>query len=146
MKRLIPIISVLVLALILSFTPACGKAVPAEEVLEEEVAETTTEAEEDTEEVSPMPEELSEACIEGNLEEVERLLGQGVDIDARNDTSWTALMLAANTGQTEVMEMLINNGADINAKDNVGLSAMKLAEAKGHTEIVNLLKAAGAQE
>ncbi len=39
MKRLITIISVLVLAFALNFTPACQKAVPAEEAQEEEEAE-----------------------------------------------------------------------------------------------------------
>ena len=86
MKKLIPIISVLVLALILSFTPACQKAVPA-------------------------PEELLKACKKGNLEEVERLLGQGADIEAKDDDGKTALMLAAIMGHTETENLLREKGA-----------------------------------
>ena len=139
MKKLIHIIVVLVLALILSSTPACGKAVPAAEVQE-------TTAEEATEEVAPTPEVLFEACIKGNLEEIERLLGQGVDVNATDNFGMTALMYAADLGRTDIAGLLIDNGADVNAVDNYGRTALMHAIDNGHTETAKLLKEKGATE
>ena len=121
MKKLTYIISVLVFALILSFTPACGKAVPA-------------------------PEELLEVCEQGNLEEIERLLAQGADVNAKDNGGWTALMWVASYGHTETAEMLIDNGADVNAIDNYGRTALIIATSYGYTEIIDLLKEKGATE
>jgi len=151
MKRLIPIISVLILALILSYTPACQKAVPTEEILEEEVAEettpaeTTAEAEETTiEEVEPTPNALLIACRKGNLEEVKRLLAQGVDANAKDSIGMTALMCAAYNGHTETAELLIDNGADTEATDNKDNTALLYAATWGHADTVGLLIDKGA--
>ena len=63
MKRLIPIIPVLVFVLILGFTPAC-KAIPE-------------------------PEELFEACAKGDLEEAERITRQnGTQIYSKMMGKW----------------------------------------------------------
>ena len=75
MKKLILIISFLVLVLILNFTPACGKAINASD-------------------------KLIEACISGNLEEAERLLEQGVNVNAKDYIGRTALIWASNCIET----------------------------------------------
>ena len=102
MKRLMPIISVLILALILSFAPACEKAIHTSE-------------------------KLMEACIEGNLEEAERLLEQGADVNVKDNDGETALIWAAYRGYTDIAELLIDKEADVNVKDNDGETALMLA-------------------
>jgi len=97
MKKLIYIIIFLVLAL--SITPVAG-------------CSKTEEA------------DLIEACIQGNLEDAEMLIKNGADVNERDDTSWTPLMIAAEYGYDEVAQMLIDNGANIDEKDNKGWTAI----------------------
>jgi ankyrin repeat protein len=91
-------------------------------------------------------EELLEACIQGNLEVVKRLLEQNVNVNAKDNEGNTALIVAAAMGQTETVEFLIYIGADINVKTSCDETALTLAVSKGHTEIANLLREAGAKE
>ncbi|MFC2159835.1 ankyrin repeat domain-containing protein [Actinomycetota bacterium] len=135
------------------YVPAC-KTIPAEQILKEGIAEETTETEttieaektieKSAEEVEATPEALLEACLQGDLEEVERLLVQGVAVNVIDDSGTTPLMLAAASGYTEIAELLINKGADVYAKDNVDRTALMWAELMSNTEIIELLKASGA--
>ena len=44
-----------------------------------------------------------------------------VNVDDRDDTGATALMIAATRGKTSFVRALIEHGADINLEDNVRL-------------------------
>ena len=76
----------------------------------------------------------------GDLEELDRLVGQGVDVNAGDRTGVTALMRAAYHGQLAMVRALIGYGADPNAKDRSGLTALLMAEHGGHEEIVEALR------
>ena len=101
-------------------------------------------------------EEIYEAVKEGNLDEVQRLLDAGVDVNAKtNIDDDTPLHLAARMGKTEVVNVLLSSGAQVNAKRSAkNLFARWLAlvmggeanetplhdaAAKGHTEVVKVL-------
>ncbi len=76
----------------------------------------------------------------GNLEQVQKRVNDGVDIDFKHsDTGKTALILASERGHTEVVKFLINSGATVDSKDNSGVTALMIASINGHTEIVKLL-------
>jgi len=76
----------------------------------------------------------------GSKELVEFLLSQsGVEIDARDDTNFTPLIIAAAAGRIEIVKLLLGKGADINAKNTGGHSALQYAASKNHVEIVELL-------
>ena len=70
----------------------------------------------------------------------------GANINARNDTGYTALMFAIQYQQSEVVQILIESKADVNAKNNYGYSAMAIAKNIGNARIIELLKQAGAKE
>ena len=130
----------------ISFMASCKETAPAEEVLEIEIAEETTSVETtavseemSAEEVSSTHEELLSACRRGNLEEVEKLIEKGVDVNAKDDIGWTAMMWAAVNGHTEIIELLIDNGAGFEVIDNNGLTALMWTAACGYTEAVELL-------
>ena len=152
MKRLIPIIPIIVLALVLVYIPAC-KTMPVDQIQREVTAEETTETEDDVEtekkteesaeKVEATPEALLEACLVGDLEEVERLLTQGVDANVIDDSGMTPLMWAVSGGNAKIVELLINKGADVYAKDNLGKTVLMWAEAGNNIEILELLKASG---
>jgi ankyrin repeat protein len=73
------------------------------------------------------------------------LLALGADVNARDNYNFTALLLAANTGNIEIITILLAHGAEVNAKAYNGQSALMSAAGIGHTEIVKLLLAKGAE-
>ena len=50
---------------------------------------------------------LNRVCGGGNLDEVKRLLSQGVDINVQNKFGITALMIASKFGHLDVVQCLI---------------------------------------
>ena len=81
----------------------------------------------------------------GDLEQLEKLLNQGADVNAGDRTGVTALMRAAYHGQLTMVRALIEKRADPNAKDRSGLTALTMAKHAGHQEIVEALLSSGAQ-
>lgn len=57
------------------------------------------------------------AVAKGNLEAINRLLGEGDDVNAPNDRGITPLIHAVNLNQKESLLALIKAGADINLGD-----------------------------
>ena len=67
---------------------------------------------------------LISASSLGDTREVEKLLEQGADVHARDDTGGTTPLIAAAYGNhVEVAETLIEAGADVNVKDETQQSA-----------------------
>ena len=77
----------------------------------------------------------------GDLDELERALARGADVNARNNLGLTPLMMAAYHGQTEMVKALVEHGADVNAFDNRGLRAAMLSKDSSHAEILRTLGA-----
>jgi len=88
--------------------------------------------------------ELLSAASSGDTAAAERLLGQGADVDAKNNQGDTALLLAAKSGKIDTTRLLIEKGANIEAKNNVGETALIAACTSGHAEIAELLVEKGA--
>lgn len=84
------------------------------------------------------------AVHRGSVDELERLLTAGADIDARDDHGQTALMLAAAKGHDHVVEWLVERGATLDITSKYGLSALMLAVVNGRVGSVRTLTAAGA--
>lgn len=58
-----------------------------------------------------LDEQLFEACKIGTIEEIERLIKTGANVNAANDYGETALMWASLSGYTEIAKLLIKAGA-----------------------------------
>ena len=85
-----------------------------------------------------------DAVRRGSIDELQRLLAAGADIDARDEHGQTALMRAAVNGHPHVVDWLVARGAGLDHTAKYGLSALMLAVVNGHVDVVRLLSRAGA--
>ena len=81
---------------------------------------------------------LLDACKNGNIDLVKKMLSYGADVNAKNNNGNTPLHLASRKGHTEIVKLLLEHGADANVKNNDGETAFDWASYEGHTEIVKL--------
>lgn len=88
---------------------------------------------------------LFDAVRAGDAGKVSALLAQGADVNSRNDSRSTPLMVAAALGHVEVVRLLLKQGADANARNQDGITALAYAEVYGHEGVVALLKQHGAR-
>ena len=63
---------------------------------------------------------LHHACLSGQLDLVEMLVGRGADINAQAMNGGTPLMRAIQTSQPEVVKYLINKGCDVTLENRKG--------------------------
>ena len=87
---------------------------------------------------------LWSAAKANDVRALDRLLGEGLDIDARDAQGFSPLMLAALAGHDESFDFLLDRGADPNTADLGGNSVLMGAAFRGHVGIVRKLLAAGA--
>jgi ankyrin repeat protein len=91
-------------------------------------------------------ERLHRAAEDGDLEEIERLILSGYDVDSFDDLGHTPMHRAVVGGQSKAVEVLLRRGALINANDEatIGETPLALAVQSEHLEVVSLLLASGA--
>lgn len=73
-----------------------------------------------------------------------RLLDAGAPIDERDHRGYSALMLAAYTGNVEAFDLLLSRRADPDSRDLLGNTVLMGAAFKGHLGMFHKLIAAGA--
>ncbi len=92
---------------------------------------------------------LQEAVISGSARDVKLLLDHGADVNARDESGKTALMMSSISGTDkdakDKVKLLIASGAGVNAADTNGNIALSSAmENSGSLEIADILVASGA--
>ena len=87
---------------------------------------------------------IHDAARAGDLEQLQKMVVQGADVNEKAVRDETPLMHAALAGQGEVVNYLLQRGANINARNTPGLTALHAAAHTGHADIVALLIAKGA--
>ena len=95
--------------------------------------------------------ELLVAAQEADSKRIDRCMGLGADVNARDPHDQTPLMYACNAstrGYTQCVERLVHTwGADVNAESGEGaesVSALMYAAEKGHHRCMDILIQAGA--
>jgi ankyrin repeat protein len=90
--------------------------------------------------------QLAQAAETGDLEQVTRLLGDGVPVDARHKGGRTALNRAIVAEQTAVVGLLLTSGADSEQLAGVYNEDLpvRFVAPRGFVDIVRLLLEAGA--
>ena len=89
---------------------------------------------------NPQETSLMTAASNGDLAQVQQLLGQGINIETRDNLGWTPLIWAAYQGRMDVVTLLVAKGANIGAKGNAGQTALHEAGFMGHTDVLLLLR------
>jgi ankyrin repeat protein len=87
---------------------------------------------------------LVDVAKNGDAEAVQRLLKQGVSVNATEPDGFTALHWAAQRGQTDIANLLIHAGANVNAADHYGVTPLSLGCTNGSAPMVGMLLEAGA--
>jgi ankyrin repeat protein len=89
---------------------------------------------------------LHAAAQDGDLDEVRRLLAEGLDVNAFDEISMTPLHYAAEHEHLEVCRCLIGAGANVNAHEEakIGDTPLRLVAARCSLALAALLIEAGA--
>ncbi len=84
-----------------------------------------------------------EAVSQGNINEIDLLLDENgtllVDINTRNESGETALMIASDNGNLEVVRWVLSYEEDLSLKDVHGNNALIRAAKKGYFDVVEEL-------
>ena len=94
---------------------------------------------------SPAQQELMEAALDGQLDEVKRLVSAGTTVDFADPEKRTPFMVAAFNGHTPVLRYLLEKGAKVDAKDLNGRTALMYASSGPFEEAVAFLLEHGAE-
>lgn len=87
---------------------------------------------------------IADAAMQGNLELVDELLGNGLEVNATQADGSTALHWAAYHGDPDLAELLLSAGADPNLATRNGSTPMWLAATRGSATVLSKLLVAGA--
>ena len=76
--------------------------------------------------------------------DIQAMIGEGVEVNAKDKEDWTPLHQAAKAGKAEVIPALIEAGAYIYVTDNKSRTPLKLAKIRRHWDAARALEKAGA--
>lgn len=87
---------------------------------------------------------LLDACYEGSLDDVLRLLNKGADVNCLSEVGNTPLCVTCFDGHLPIVKVLLENGANVNIGNEDGVTPLYMAASQGRFEIVKeLLKVKG---
>ena len=75
---------------------------------------------------------LHTAAVNGNLEEVQRLVEAGVALDSGDSLGRTALWFAGKSGHKLIIRFFLENGSCVNISDCEGVRPTDIAVREGH--------------
>jgi ankyrin repeat protein len=85
------------------------------------------------------PQVFNDAALNGELQKVKELMGQGADPNGVDQEGRTALMFAAFNGHTEIARLLLDAGSEVGIRDAMGRTALLFASTGPFEETVKLL-------
>ena len=80
------------------------------------------------------------AVIDGDVTTVDRMLRDGMPVNASDGGGWTALQIAARRNRIDVARLLLDKGADVSRQDPLFKGTLLHYTARrNHTEVARLL-------
>ena len=90
-----------------------------------------------------LDESLRDAAWADDVAAARRLVAQGADVDAKDETQQSAYLVATSEGYLELLEVALAAGADVDAKDSWNGTGLIRAAERGHHLVVGRLLRAG---
>jgi hypothetical protein len=100
---------------------------------------------EETDSPSSLGSGLLGAARQGDVTSARGFLADGADVNARDGTGRTPLLVTVLAGHADMVDLLLQSGADPNLADAHGLTPLRAAEAGGNTSLAATLRAHGAK-
>ena len=130
--------------MVLFILVACNRT-PGNQPAENGNLVSTPSSEEHAKATGPVEEEqMRQAALEGNLEQVKDLVKRGINVNAPDQEGHTALMFAAFNGHTAIVLELIEAGAIVDRRDLLGRTALLYGSTGPFPETVSALLDKGA--
>jgi ankyrin repeat protein len=86
---------------------------------------------------------LIAAAWRNDVEEAARLIEQGADVNAKDETVQSAYLIATSEGFLSLLALTLDNGADVDSKDSFNGTGLIRAAERGHALTVGMLIRAG---
>lgn len=86
---------------------------------------------------------LIAAAWQNDIATARRLIDQGADVNAKDDTMQSAYLIATSEGYRELLELTLANGADVRSLDSYNGTGLIRAAERGHAWVVGRLIRAG---
>ena len=87
--------------------------------------------------------ELIAAAWDDDVDRARRLIERGADVNAQDDASQSAFLIAASEGYVDLLDLTMAHGADLDSKDSFDGTALIRATERGHADIAGRLVRAG---
>jgi len=88
---------------------------------------------------------LHSAICKKDLPRIKKLLDEGKNIEWKNSSGETPLLVAVEKNQFNIVKLLVERGANVNAKNNDGYTPYLYAQVNRNNDICNYLKQNGAK-
>ena len=76
---------------------------------------------------------------ENDLAEARRLIDEGADVNAKDDSVQSAYLISASEGYLELLQLTLEHGADVSSLDSFNGTGLIRAADRGHVDIVREL-------
>ena len=88
---------------------------------------------------------LFKAAYNGRINDVRKLIEDGINVNAKYNCGGTVLHAAATKGHFEIVKLLLQYEIKINAQNKFGLTALDIAEVEKHVKVAEILLKNGAK-
>ena len=95
------------------------------------------------EEQAVLDQQLRAAAWDNDVARARRLIGQGADVNAKDDTKQSAYLVATSEGYLDLLRLMLRSGARVNDKDSWNGTGLIRAAERGHGYVVGALLQAG---
>lgn len=82
---------------------------------------------------------LIDAAWRNDLDEAERLIQLGADVNAQDETVQSAYLIATSEGFLSLLALTLQHGADVDSKDSFNGTGLIRAAERGHALLVGML-------
>lgn len=94
-------------------------------------------------EQAALDEQLRGAAWDNDVARAERLIRQGADVNAKDETEQSAYLIATSEGYLDLLRLTLRHGARVNDKDSWNGTGLIRAAERGHAHVAGELLRAG---